>query len=121
MPVLDNELMLRDGSALADGTETGDFIKVGQTPFHNMAVMVHLPLDATTITIDVEQADDADGTNAESIPNSVFPVTITTGAKTYIYPVQLTRPYAACDIDACTGSFGYAQVGFIMADQAILS
>lgn len=120
MPVLDNQLMLRDGSALADGVETGDFVKVGKTPFHNMAVMVHLPLKGTTITIDVEQADDANGTNAESIPNSVFPVTLT-AAGTYIYPVQLTRPYAACDIDACTGSFGYAQVGFIMADQAILS
>jgi len=121
MPVLDNELMLRDGSSVVSATETGDYVKVGQTPFHNIAVMIYLPTDGTTITLDVEQADDSSGTNHESIPNSVFPVTITAGAKTYIYPVQLTRPYAKCDVDAVTGNFGAVQVGFIMADQAITS
>jgi hypothetical protein len=114
---MDNAIMLRDGSALANGAETGDYVFVGQTPLHNMAVLVHLPLDGTTITIDVEQADNSAGANSESIPNSVFPITITAGACTKIFPVQLTRPYAACIIDACTGSFGYAQVGFVMADK----
>ena len=117
MPVMDSEKMLRDGSALLTTTETGDYVFVGQTPLHNMAVLIHLPLDGTTVTIDVEQADDSSGTNTESIPNSVFPITITAGACTKIYPVKLSRPYAACIIDACTGSFGYAQVGLVMADK----
>lgn len=121
MPAMDNELMLRDGSSAVSAAETGDYVKVGQTPFHNMAVLIYLPKDGTTITLDVEQADDAAGTNHQSIPNSVFPVTITAGAQCYVYPVQLTKPYAKCDVDAVTGDFGAVQVGFIMADQAITS
>lgn len=117
MPILDNETMLRDGATAVTGTESGSWVKVGKSPFHGLCVFVHLPSDGTTITIDVEQADDSSGTNSESIPNSAFPVTITAGEDSFFYPVALTRPYASCDIDAVTGDFGAVQVGFMLGDE----
>ena len=117
MPVQDNETMLRDGSTSVSGAENGSWTLVGKGPYHNLALQIHLPTDGTQIVIDVEQADDSSGTNGESIPNSGFPITIAVGAETYVYPVQISRPYCRANVDSETGSFGAVQVGFIMAEK----
>lgn len=114
MPITDGQSgkILRAGDTAVTQAEDGDWKHIGKGPFHNLIVQIHLPLDGTSITVDVEQADDSSGTNAESCTG--FTKTITTGAVTLRYRIMPTRPYLRFNVDAVTGSFGAVQcsIGF---------
>jgi len=111
--------MLRDGSTVVAGTEDGDWVRLGKTTYKNHAVQVHLPTDGTSITIVIQQADDADGTNAETVPAGSPPAAITAGADTYQWPLVADRPYLRYRVTAVTGSFGAVQIGVIKANKPI--
>jgi hypothetical protein len=116
MPILDGELMLRDGSTAVTDTEDGDWVHAGEIGFHNMLLAIWLPASGTSITIVIQQADDDSGTNAETVPNGSPAAAITTGAKLYTWRLFNDRPYLRYRITAVTGSFGAVQIGLTPGD-----
>lgn len=116
MPAMDWAYTLRDGTvAVADGEETGDWVRIGQTPLaHTIQLAVHLPTDgAGTITLTIQQADDDAGTNSETVPAG-NPGGITDGAETYFYTLQLTRPYIRFVKSAGSGAdWGGVKIGIV--------
>jgi len=117
---MDNSYMLRDGSTAVTGTENGDYVNIGKSPLHNAMIEIYLPTDGTSITITIQQADDAAGTNVETVPAGSPAAAITAGAKTYTWRLYNTRPWIRYIISAVTGSFGAVQVGVTMGDKPTL-
>lgn len=120
MPAWDWDQMLLDGTVSFTGTGAGDFVHVGKTPYHEMAIAIHLPSAGTSITLVIQQADDAAGTNVETVPRGSPAAAITTGAKTYILPLFATRPWLRYNCTANTDNFGAVQIGLVRQDRPIL-
>jgi hypothetical protein len=116
MPIFDSNLMLRDGSAALTTTETGDYVHVGKSGFHGSLLGIFLPAALTTVTIVIQMADDASGTNVETVESGSPPAAITTGAAFYTYRLFNSRPWLRYVVSAITGTPGAVQIGVCEGD-----
>ena len=108
MPIFDSDYMFRDGTSLLNNTETGDAVDLGSAPLEGLHIGVFLPLDATDVTIYMEESDT--GSSGWSTIDG-WPKTLTVGVRTYEYTLRHTKRYVRHRVSACTGSWGYAQIG----------
>jgi hypothetical protein len=109
MPISDASYMLRTASdGLLDGTEALTGVDIGPGPAHGMLARIYLPLDATTVTMNIAECATLGGSYVD-LDNG--PWTFTVGVKTYMRRIYWTKRYLRFEVTACTGSFGYATVG----------
>lgn len=124
MPVTDYELLLREPTTDLDGNElTADWVQVGDTPLAGAEVYVFMPeamAGGEAFTLTIQQADDASGTNAETVPiGSPGAFAALTAAGFYQWPLQSTRPYLRYRAQV-TGDLGAVEVGVKLAKKAMV-
>ena len=126
MPTMDVRYMLRDGAGTLDSGETddGDWVHIGDGPYHNNLITIHFPYDSLRpghyITITIQQADDSSGTNAELVPHG-SPLGIIGDddgpcPATWTYRLFNTRPYLRYQITACDGDWPDILIGISEGD-----
>ena len=117
MPVTDGDFLLRDGSTLLDGVETGDGGLVGPCPLNGMLLMMNLPVNGTELICQVEESD-TEGSGYTLVANP-GEMTVATGAKTYLPRIFWTKNYVRLEVTTCTGSFGYAIFGLVQGGEPV--
>ena len=116
MAITDSEYMMRDGSTKLNGaTETGDGVRVGPCPLNGMLIGILRTLDGTSFTVTCSESDTlGSGYTDMATPASA---SYTDDGYTEVR-AYWTKQYVRHQVTACTGDFGYVEIGFVQGGKA---